>query len=188
MDFGAIGFTNRLKAVHQFILGPLGMLGHSWTPTASLWAEAELDQGHGPGAGSAPGQGRGPETGSWMGGMPAVGLEWELSCVKNPVRSFTHGTRQEVALKIYFRMYAYIVYQIDGIRKIVPISDIKDYNPRDTRDFNPSVTVRALWRGIRDNIAVEDALRYNARVLRLGDTREDIEASRALRSLKTQPP
>ena len=83
-------------------------------------------------------------------------------------KTFTHGTRQEVALKIYFRMYAYIVYQICGIRKIVPISDIKNYNPRNTRDFIPSVTVKALWRGIGDHIAVEDALRYNARVLRLG--------------------
>ena len=53
----------------------------------------------------------------------------------------------------------------------MPISDIKDYNPRDTKDFDPSVTVRAFWRDIRVEIAVEDAHRYNARVLRLGGTR-----------------
>ena len=65
-------------------------------------------------------------------------------------------------------MYAYIIYQRDNIRKIVHISDIKEYKPRDTKDFDPSVTVRAFWRGLRDEIAVEDAHRYNARVLRLG--------------------
>ena len=65
-------------------------------------------------------------------------------------------------------MYTYIIYQRDNIGKIVPISDIKDYNPRDTKDFDPSVTVRAFWRDIRVEIAVEDAHRYNARVLRLG--------------------
>ena len=72
-------------------------------------------------------------------------------------------------------MYAYIIYQKDGVRKIVHTSDIKDYNPRSASDFNPNEIVRAYWRGTKDEIPVLDARRYNAQVLLLGGEFEHIE-------------
>ncbi|XP_043206995.1 BEN domain-containing protein 5-like [Amphibalanus amphitrite] len=71
-------------------------------------------------------------------------------------------------------MFAYICYLRDNVKRVVPIKDIKDFHPRTVRDFDPTVIVRAYWRGLKDDIPYEEARRYNAQVLKLGETRESI--------------
>ena len=52
----------------------------------------------------------------------------------------------------------------------MPVKDImiSTRGPRSSEDYDPTVTVRALWRGIHDEIQEENAHRHNAQVLKLG--------------------
>ena len=52
----------------------------------------------------------------------------------------------------------------------MPVKDmmISTRGPRSSEDYDPTVTVRALWRGIHDEIQEENARRHNAQVLKLG--------------------
>ena len=54
------------------------------------------------------------------------------------------------------KTFAYVCYTRDNVKKIVDARDVKDFQPMNVNDFNPTRTVRVLWRGVRDEILVED--------------------------------
>ena len=65
-------------------------------------------------------------------------------------------------------MFPYIYFITDDEKRMVPISDIKDFFPKNVGDYNLSVPVKALWRGVHNEITTGSAERYKALVLKLG--------------------
>ena len=56
----------------------------------------------------------------------------------------------------------------DSGRCVVSTSDIKYFPPRNNRDFDPSLPVKALLRGLRNAIPRKTAERYSAFIFKLG--------------------
>ena len=63
-------------------------------------------------------------------------------------------------------MYAYVVYLRDGIKKVIPVRDIRGFYPITKFDFDDT-HYKALWRGKYDEIPAETAHRHTVQVLRL---------------------
>ena len=69
---------------------------------------------------------------------------------------------------IAVEMYAYVHFLKDGVKRVVHRSDIKDFFPKNVQDFDPSLPVKVLWRGFRDEIPTSSAERYKGLILKLG--------------------
>lgn len=90
----------------------------------------------------------------------ANSLWFEVFCEISVAYAREHFLR--LYLDWYLVMYAYIYYVDDGVKRIVPISDIKGFFPKNIDDFGNSIHVKALWKGARNEIPPASAERFRA--------------------------